>query len=214
MNNLIKVVIAEDNEFFRKGVISVLNEIDTVKLVGEAANGKELIDLLTKVSTDIVLTDIKMPVLDGIDAAKWIKIHYPEIKILMLSLHGEEQYLKKIVEIGASGFILKNTTKDNLERVLNLVMEGKLYFSEEFMPFFTQSYLPINNSKNGDNLTLRELEILQEIAEGLTNKEIAEKLSISIKTVINHRTNIMAKAGAKNTASLIRYGIKNKLIVF
>ena len=208
----VDVIVAEDHDFFRKGLIMVLNEIDFINVTGEATNGKELIDILKVTKADIILTDIKMPVMDGIEATKIIKSLYPDIKIIVLSLHSEEEYLKKMIEIGVHGFILKNTNKEDLERALNLVIEGKQYFSEEFLPYFTKQYLPNNSTKLEVKLTKRELEVLQQISLGLTNKEIGEKLFISIKTVINHRTNIMSKTGTNNTASLVRYAFKNKLV--
>lgn len=208
----INIIVAEDHDFFRKGLIMVLNEIDFITVVGEATNGKELIDLLKITPVDIILTDIKMPVMDGIVATKNIKTIYPDIKILIISLHGDEEYLEKMIEVGADGFILKNTNKEDLERALNFIKEGKQYFAEEFLPFFTKKYLPNQSSEIDVKLTKRELEVLQKISLGLINKEIAEELCISVKTVINHRTNIMSKTGTKNTASLVRYGFKNSLV--
>ncbi|MBU8893106.1 MAG: response regulator transcription factor [Bacteroidales bacterium] len=208
----INIIVAEDHEFFRKGLIMVLNEIDFINVAGEASNGKELIDLLKTTAADIILTDIKMPVMDGIEATKIIKTLYPDIKVIVLSLHGDEEYLRKMIEIGVHGFILKNTNKEGLERALNFVKEGKQYFSEEFLPSFTKKYLP-NSSNNVEViLTKRELEILQQVSLGLKNKDIAENFFISIKTVINHRTNIMSKTGTNNTASLVRYAFENKLV--
>ncbi len=206
------IIVAEDHDFFRKGLVMVLNDIDFVKVVGEASNGKELIELLKTTPTDIVLTDITMPVMDGFEAIKIIKAHYNNIKIVVLSLHGDEEYLKQVIELGADGYILKNTDKDGLERALNIIKDGKQFFSEEFLPFFTKQYLPSKTNKNDAKLTKRELEILNNISLGLTNNEIAEKLFISIKTVINHRTNLLLKTGSKNTASLIRYAFKNSLL--
>ena len=208
----LNVIVAEDHDFFRKGLIMVLNEIDFINVTGEATNGKDLIEKLKITPVDIILTDIKMPVMDGVEASKIIRNLYPEIKIIVLSLYSEEEYLKKMIEIGVHGFILKNTNKEDLERALNLVKEGKQYFSEEFLPFFTKQFLPKNSTGIEVKLTKRELEVLQQISFGLTNREIGEKLFISIKTVINHRTNIMSKTGTNNTASLVRYAFKNKLV--
>ena len=208
----VNIIIAEDHEFFRKGLVMVLNEIDFINVKGETNNGKELIDLLKTTPADIVITDIKMPVMDGIEATKNIKTLYPDIKIIVLSLHGEEEYLKKMIDIGVDGFILKDTNKEGLERALSAVKNGKQYFSTDFFTFFTKQYSSNHTHTTDVKLTPRELEILQQISLGLTNKEIAEKLFISAKTVINHRTNILSKTETKNTASLIRFAFKNKLI--
>ncbi|MBI9068693.1 MAG: response regulator transcription factor [Salinivirgaceae bacterium] len=210
----VKIIIVDDHEFFRHGVIIALQGIDFLSVVGQAGNGKELIEKIKETQVDIILTDIKMPVMDGIEATKKIKSLYPDIKIIALSLHGEEEYLEKMIEAGVHGFILKNTNKDGLERALSFVKEGKQYFSEEFLPFFTKKFQSGYSSQIKVRLTKRELEILQEIANGYTSQEIADRLNISIKTVINHRTNLLSKTGAKNTATLLGYAFKNQLIQY
>lgn len=212
MKKKINVFVAEDHDFFRKGIIIALNDISFVKVVGEARNGQELIEKLKTTSVDIVLTDIKMPVMDGIKATEIIKTLYPAVKIIAISLYGDEMYLEKMIKAGVHGFILKNTTTKDLERALNFVKEDKQYFSEEFLPYFTKKYVSDKSTNTEIKLTKRELEILQYISQGLTSKEIAKELNISIKTASNHRTNILSKTGAKNTASLVGYAYKNKLI--
>lgn len=212
MKKKINVIVAEDHDFFRKGIILALNNISFVKVVGEARNGQELIEKLKTTSVDIVLTDIKMPVMDGIKATEIIKTLYPAVKIIAISLYGDEMYLEKMIKAGVHGFILKNTNTKDLERALNFVKEDKQYFSEEFLPYFTKKYVSDKSTNTEIKLTKRELEILQYISQGLTSKEIAKELNISIKTAINHRTNILSKTGAKNTASLVGYAYKNKLI--
>ena len=209
----IKIFIADDHEFFRKGIINVINDIKHIKVVGEAENGEKLLEKLKTIKPDIILMDIKMPVLDGEKTTIEVKKLYPDIKIIALSFFDEDDYLMKMIEARVDGYILKNTNKEGLEHAINIIATGKPYFAEEFMPFFTQQILN-KDSKNKDNLTKREKEILQVISEGLTNKEIAEKLFISIKTVINHRTNILSKTNTKNTASLLNYAFKNNLVKF
>jgi len=206
------VIVAEDHEFFRAGLVLALKDIDFVNIVADVSNGKELVDLVKIVSVDIVLTDIKMPVMDGLEATKIIKNLYPDIKVVILTLHDEEDYFKKMIEYGIHGYILKNTNKDNLERALHLIDEGKQYFAEELLPILTNNFKSSTSDNNKVKLTKRELEVLQQIALGITNVEIAEKLFISTKTVINHRTNIMTKTSMHNSAGLISYAYKNNLI--
>lgn len=208
----INVVVAEDHDFFRNGLISALQDIDFINVVAEACNGQELVNLLKTTQADIVLTDIKMPIMDGLDATKIIKSLYPEIKIIILTLHNEEYYFLKMIEYGVHGYILKNTNKENLERALQLIKEDKQYFSEDLLPILANPF-KINSSKENINkLTKREIEVLQQISKGLTNSEIAEKLFISPKTVINHRANLMSKTGARNSVALVRFAFDNKLI--
>lgn len=208
----VKIIVADDHEFFRQGVVIALQGIDFVEVVGQLGNGEELIEKLKETPVDIVLTDIKMPIMDGIEATKTINELYPIIKIIALSLHGDEEYLEKMIEAGVHGFILKNTTKDGLENALKAVKEDKQYFSEEFLPFFTKKFQSGYSPQTEVRLTKRELEILQEIANGYTNQEIADRLNISIKTAINHRTNLLSKTESKNTATLLGYAYRKKLI--
>lgn len=209
---MLNVVVAEDHEFFRNGLISALKEIDFVKIVDGVNNGKDLVDIVKKNKVDIVFTDIKMPVMDGFEATEIIKKANPEVKIIVLSLYDEEIYFKKMIELGVNGYILKNTSKTDLTRALLLIKDGKQYFAEEFLPFLTRQLVSNNQINEHDHLTDRELEVVQLVSMGLTNSEIAEKLFISKKTVINHRTNIMSKTGTNNSASLISYAYKHNLI--
>lgn len=213
MSSKIRIVVAEDHDFFRKGVISSINELNFTEVIGEASNGIELLKVINTIQPDIILLDIKMPKMNGVIVAEKILSIYPKIKIIMLTLYGEEGYLKKMIELGVSGFLLKNTNKEGLERAIKSVMDGNQYFSEELIPFLTKKYIEKpTTSKNSESLTNRELEILQLIVDGLTTKEIAKKLFLSDKTIINHRTNLLSKTSSKNTASLITYALKNQLV--
>lgn len=208
----IKLVIAEDHEFFRRGLVETINDLVGFSVIGEVSNGEELIEFMKNASPDIVITDIKMPKLNGIEATQKLLAIQPDLIVLAISLHGEEEYLEKMIEIGVRGFLLKNTNSEILEKALQAVSEGKQYFSEEFIPYFTKKYISKNKFDDNEKLTKRELEVLQLIADGFTNQEIADKLFISAKTVMNHRTKIIEKTESKNTASLLAYAFKNKLI--
>ena len=214
MEKTITIIIVDDHEIFRKGLVMVINKLKNIKVVAEASNGSDFIKLLTKVKADMVLMDIQMPVMNGIDATKIALEKYPDLKIVALSMFGEEEYLKNMVDAGVRGFLLKNISKDDLYRAIQLISEGRNYYSEELLSFFTRKYIqtPKKQETADANLTRRELEILQLIAEGYTDAEIADKLFISQRTVNGHRANLIAKTGSRNTVNLLTYALKNGLV--
>lgn len=213
MQEKIKVIIVDDHEFFRKGVALTISKLKYAEVVGEASNGKEFLDMLKTTKADIVLIDIRMPVMNGIDATIEALSLYPDLKIVALSMFGEEEYIENMLEAGVKGFLLKNITKNDLDRALKLVISGKNFYSEELMTYFTKKIIKKQEIKeNTEKLTKRELEVLQLLVKGYTNQEIAEKLFISHRTVCNHRANILSKTGTKNTANLLTYAIKNNLV--
>ncbi|RLD61629.1 MAG: DNA-binding response regulator [Bacteroidetes bacterium] len=209
----LKIIIVDDHEFFRKGLAITINKFDYANIVAEATNGLEFLDIIKIKEADIVLMDIKMPLMNGIDATKAAMQSFPGLKIIALSMFGDEQYLQSMLDAGAKGFLLKNIRTSDLDRALKIIAEGKNFFSEELLTYFTERFSN-REGKTGsfDPLTGRELEILQHIANGLTNKEIADKLFISVRTVTNHRANINSKTGANNTAKLIAFALKHNLI--
>lgn len=209
----LKIIIADDHSFFRKGVVMTINRLKYAEVIAEANNGQELVDLVKNLNPHIVLTDIKMPIMDGAEATLEILKFNSEIKIIALSMFSDEEHFQKMIEAGVQGFILKNAEAEDLDKALQTVGQDQQYFSPEFFPYFRNKYLEKNTKNSNSNLTKRELEILKYIALGLNSMEIAEKLFISLRTVTSHRTNINMKTGAKNTAGLLSYAIKNKLIV-
>lgn len=214
MDANIRVMIVDDHEIFRKGLAMVLNKSKNAKVVAEAGNGKEFLDIIEKEKVDLVFMDIEMPVMNGIEATKAALEKFPGIKIVALSMFGEEEYLQQMVDAGVKGFLLKNIGKDDLYRAIQVIYEGKNYFSEELLQFFTRKYIqPQKQQEQSDiNLTKRELEILQLIAEGFTDGEIADKLFISQRTVNGHRASLISKTGSRNTVNLLTYAIKNGLV--
>lgn len=209
----LRVMIVDDHEIFRKGLAMVINKAKNAKVVAEAGNGQEFLDIIEKEKIDLVFMDIEMPVMNGIEATKTALQKYPELKIVALSMFGEEEYLQQMVDAGVKGFLLKNIGKDDLYRAMQCISEGKNYFSEELLQFFTRKYIQQPKQEASDvNLTKRELEILQLIAEGFTDSEIADKLFISQRTVNGHRASLIAKTGSKNTVNLLTYAIKNGLV--
>lgn len=213
MDEKIKVLIADDHEIFRKGLKSVLARLKDIEITSEASNGCEVLQLLEKCEVDIVLMDIEMPLKNGLETTKEALTKYPDIKIVALTMFNNDRYIQDMLDAGAKGFLLKNVTKDILDRALHTIAAGNTYYSDELFNFFTKKITaePIP-SKPEFELTKRELEILEMICEGLTNTDIAEKLCISERTVIGHKSNLLAKTNCKSTAALISFSIKNKLV--
>lgn len=208
---IISLVIVDDHIIFRKGLRAVLDEITNVKVIGEASNGHELFDILKKDEVDIVFMDIKMPVMDGIEATKKAREKYPDLKIIALTMHEGIGYFNKMIDAGANGFLLKKTTKDELEKAINKVMMDDNYFSEEFISSISKHHLSISK-KTDVKLSDRELEILELICKGLSNPEISKYLGISQRTIDGHRGRLFEKTGAKNAPNLVMFAIKNGLV--
>ncbi len=213
MENPIKIFIVDDHEIFRNGLKLVFSKNKDIEIVGESGSGEEFLSILDEIDFDVVLMDIKMKGINGIETTEKAIIKKPEIKVLVLSTFGEEEFLHQIIKVGAKGFLLKNIDKETLFSAIKLVDSGQNYFSPELLPFFTNKYLnPNNNDDPQVILTKRELEILEFISQGYTNAEIADKLFISIRTVDTHKNNLISKTGSKNVVSLLIYAIKNKIV--
>lgn len=195
---------------FRKGLATILNEIPTVKVVGETSNGHELLDLLKNQKADVILMDIKMPGMDGIEATRKVSAKYPATQIIALTMHEEIGYFNKMIEAGAKGFLLKNTNRDQLEAAINTVFEGGNYFADEFV-ISVKKPTPSPVIAN-INLSARELEILDYICKGFSNPEIAKTLGLSQRTIDGHRSRLFEKTGAKNAPNLVLFAVKNGLV--
>lgn len=204
------VIIADDHIIFRKGLRAILNEIAEVKVVAEASNGQELLNTLKTQQADIILMDIKMPVMDGLEATEKVTKKYPDINVIALTMHEEIGYFNKMIDAGAVGFLLKKTNKDELERAINMVMEGDNYFSQEFITSINKHTLP----KKSLNISIseREQEVLELICKGHSNVEISKMLGLSQRTIDGHRSRLFEKTGAKNAPNLVLFAIKNGLI--
>jgi DNA-binding NarL/FixJ family response regulator len=213
MENKIKVFIVDDHDMFREGIKVLLNNSTKIGIIGEARNGKEFIDCLSQIKPDVVLMDISMPVMDGIEATQKALTINSELNILALSMFGDEEYYFKMVHSGVKGFVLESSGINELENAIFEVSEGKNYFSSELLRQIIVN-LKVEKEKEPEKqlLSLRENEVLKHIANGYSNEEIAEKLNISVTTVKTHRANLLAKTNSNNTASLVMYAIKNKLI--
>lgn len=215
MKTKIEILIVEDHDIFREGIKFVLSQVDGYKVIGEAKNGKEFLEFINKKIPDIVLMDITMPEMDGIQASTIALKEYPALKIICLSSHGDEIYYYKMIKAGVMGFLQKKSGKDELELAIDKVSHGMNYFPENILRniIFKVSNDGESSLKTSEiDLTKREKEILLLICQGYSNNEIGETLFISPKTVDNHRTNLLSKTGTRNSANLVMYAIKNKLI--
>ena len=218
MNSIItkkpNIIIVDDHLIFRQGLKSIITLESIANVIGEASNGIEFIELLSTLRPDLVLMDIDMPRMNGLDAtAKALEI-LPDLKIIAFSMFSDEEYYYKMIDRGVKGFILKTSGINELETAIQNVMLGDTYFSNELLRKIINNFGRPNSNKTGtvDNLTEREIEVLQQICLGLSTDQIAEKLFISPKTVKSHKSNLLEKTVCKNTPALILYAIKNKLV--
>ena len=208
----IRIIIADDHQLFRNGLKILLNSFPEFEVSGEASNGEEFLKLLKTSPADIALMDINMPEMDGIEATRrGLKI-YPGINIIALSMYGEEEYYYKMVDAGAKGFLLKDSDISEVKEAILTVVKGGSYFSQELLYHVIQKIKHRELESKTANLSKREKEVLLKICEGLSNQEIADTLFISKRTVDKHRANLLGKTNSKNTASLILFAIRNKLI--
>ena len=212
MENPVKIFIVDDHEIFRKGLKMVFARNKEMEIAGEAGSGEEFLRQMSNIDFDVVLMDIKMKGMDGIETTQRALEKNPELKVLVLSTFGEEDFLHRMINAGAKGFLLKNVDKETLFGAIDLVYRGQNYYSPELLPFFTKKFIDPKDSNDDPMLTKRELEVLQLVAEGLTNTEIAERLFISKRTVDTHKNNLISKTGSKNIVSLLIYAIQNKII--
>jgi len=212
---MIKIAIVEDHTLFREGVKTLLQKVKEFEVIEEFSNGKEYIDNLEAIHPDIVLMDIEMPVMNGIEASKISLAKKPSVKIIVLSMYGEKQYYYEMIMAGVSGFIIKDASVTQLEKAILDVTSGMSFFSPELIHKAMVQSNEINNKDKKIKelqITDREMDVLALLCQGLSNNEIAESLFLSSKTVESHKNKLMTKTESKNSASLIIYAIKNHLI--
>ncbi len=214
MADQISVLIADDHTIVRSGVRLLLEAETDIRVVGEALNGREALELAESLQPDVVLMDISMPEMDGLEATKQLKTRFPHINVLVLTMHRSDDYFFEMLKVGASGYILKGAKTSELINAVRIVQRGEVFLYPSMTQKLVQGYLQLANweDEGEPSLSPREKEIFRLLAEGYSNKEIAEKLVISPSTVHSHRANLMDKLGLGNRRELIQYARKRGLI--
>lgn len=210
----IRVLLADDHQIFREGLRLILENDPAITVVGEAVEGLHAIALVMELNPDVVIMDISMPNLNGIEATRQILKKRPDLKVIALSVHSNERYVEGMLRAGAAGFLVKNCAADELILAIRTVLQGQSYLSPDITRIVVEEYVKHpaqSDSLLGNGLTAREREVLQMLAEGKTAKEIAILLSISVKTVEVHRQHIMNKLNLHNIVELTRYAIREGL---
>lgn len=207
----LRIVIADDHTLVRAGLVGLLTNMDDVNVVGEAADGREALRLIKDLQPDIVILDVSMPELNGLDTAERARQVSPETKVIILSMHGIEEYVALALKAGAAGYLLKDAAKAELEMAVKAVAQGQFYLSPAISRQVVEDYL--HGGPTGvDLLSARQREILQLIAEGKSTREIADSLHLSIKTIESHRAQLMERLGIHDLAGLVRYALRKGLI--
>lgn len=218
---MIDILLVDDHKIIRDGIKALLRSSEEINIVGECSDGSQVLDALKQhENVDIILMDINMAEMNGLEATEVVLRDHPDIKVVALTMYNEESYISKILKAGASGYILKNTGKQELLEALHKVKEGGTYFSDEVTEQMMSRFMnprkqredpPSPSADMVERLTEREKEVLRLIAMEYTNREIADQLSVSSRTVDSHRRNLLQKLGVKNTAGLVRFALENGL---
>ena len=211
---MINILIADDHQLMIDGIKTVLGDIEDFNFVAEANNGFQVIEKLESgIEVNVILMDINMPKLDGLECTRKISKKFPEARIIALSQYDEKRFVKRMVKYGASGYLLKDSSKDTLEKAIRQVHAGEKYFSDRLQMRLISQELKMEDTKSlFPKLSQREFEILNLICKEYSSQEIADKLFISFHTVESHRANMMSKAGVKNTAGLVRWAVENDFL--
>ena len=214
--NMLRIVVADDHELVRRGLRNLLETRPNWEVVGEAVTGRQAVEVTKRLSPDLIIMDISMPELNGLEATRQICKLAPDTQVLILSIHENEQLVHEVLEAGARGYVLKSDAGRDLIEAVDSLCQRKPFFTPKISEMVLEGYLKggaaADHSKAQSRLTAREREIVQLLAEGLTNKEVAENLNISVKTVETHRSHIMEKLGIHSLGDLIRYAVRNHLI--
>ncbi len=209
-----RIVLADEHILFRQGMKRIIDEMPETRVVGEANDGQEVIELVKKLLPDLAILDISMPKLSGIEACRQIRHLFPNVKILMLTMHKDREYLYHAISAGAQGYLLKEDSDEELFAAIGTIRKGAIYVTKALAGVVSTDISALfqgGERRLSRSLTSREKEVLKFISEGKSNSEVAEILRISIRTVETHRANIMNKLDLRNTAELVRYAIQNGL---
>lgn len=211
----INIILADDHEIFRDGFAVMLKKFPEIKMLDQAANGKELLSMVEKQRPDVVLTDIKMPLMDGIEATTQIQDKFPETCVIALTMFDDEHLIIDMLEAGAKGYLLKNAHKDEIISAIKAVYSGQMFYcsltSAKLMNMIAKSKYNPYKKASKPQFSVRETEIIRLICNQLSNKEIGDKLKLSVRTVEGHRLKIQEKMNVSNTAGIVIYAIKNKI---
>ncbi len=212
----IKLVLVDDHQLLLEGIASMLDNIEYIKIVGKASSGEEAINVVNELNPSIVLMDIMMQGMTGIEASRWIKEQNEEIKIILISSDVSEKLVSLAIQAGVDGYLPKKVPKETLVEAIKTVNSGERYFGKDITSIVMDSMYNSGGTKskpmNDGELSKREFEVLQHVVQGKSNQEVADDLFISVKTVETHKSNIMSKLDLKNTVELVKYAIKNKII--
>jgi DNA-binding NarL/FixJ family response regulator len=210
----IRVVLADDHVLIRAGLRALLQSLPNIEVAGEASDGHEAVEVVARIQPDVVLMDIGMSNLNGMEAANRITKQVPDVRVIMLSMHANEEYVGQALDAGATGYLLKGAEPAELELALKAVVRGETYLSPSISKQLVQDYLSHRKEKLGPvvDLTARQREVLQLIAEGRSTKDIANKLALSVKTVETHRSELMRRLDIHDVAGLVRYAIRRGLV--
>ncbi|RDC63489.1 response regulator transcription factor [Adhaeribacter pallidiroseus] len=215
---MIHILLVDDHKIIRDGIKSLLKDEATIEVVGEASNAQELIEILPEKEVDVIIMDLNMPVMDGFEGTKYIKENHPDKKVLVLSMLDNENYISKVMDAGASGYILKNTGREEMIYAITTIAAGNLFICTEIALNLLKrvqsstAKIENNGTRQPGDLSKREIEVLRLIAEGLTNAEIADKLFTSKRTIESHRQHLIEKTQAKNTAALVKFALEKGII--
>lgn len=210
----IKIIVADDHKIIREGLCGLLEKEDDLQIIAQAQDGRETIELVKKHSPDVVIMDIGMPGLNGIEATRHIASEYPKVKIIALSMHSDKKFVKEMLKAGASGYLLKNCAFEELDKAVRIVSSGKTYLSPSISDVIVDNYVRTSSETAHtvfSVLSNREREVLQLLAEGQNTKQIAMSLHVSPKTIETHRSKIMQKLDIDNIADLTKYAIREGL---
>lgn len=207
-----KVMIADDHGIVRSGITLLLERQPDIDVIGEAGDGAEALKLAIDRRPDVAILDISMPKLTGLQAAREIKQQAPEVNVLLLSMHDDERYLYEALRVGAGGYVLKRAADQDLVRAVRAVNDGEPFLTDDAQRSLVKAWMESGEEPRRDKLTDRELEVVKLIAEAHTNKQIAEILGLSEKTVESHRSNILNKLGMSDRVELVRYAVRRGLI--